>query len=85
VRWQQTRAHDDQGHSAEVPRRDEVIWIARDPHDCEWTVAPHDDGTTWNLTRCSSWGEFIEGMVGFASADKAKAEAERRAADMVPG
>jgi hypothetical protein len=82
VRWQQRQASDDQGNSAEHPRREEKVWVAVDPHDCHWTVALHDDEATWNLTRTTAWGEFLEGLVGFRSAEAAIAKANARAAEM---
>lgn len=81
MRWRQRTASDDQGHSAEQPRREETVWVAADAAGCQWTVALHDDGKTWNLT-CTTAGEFVEGLVGFKSADAAMAKGDECAADL---
>jgi hypothetical protein len=66
-----------------MPRREETVYYATDPEGDQWTVSLHDDGTTWNLVRCSSWGAFVGGAAGFTSAEAAMAHADRQVDAMV--
>ena len=79
LRWTASVVSDDQGNTAAQPRRRETVFHARDGEDCEWMVAPHDDGQTWNWTRSTATGELIDLGTDFATSDAAKAAAEQRA------
>lgn len=82
--WNQSQGSDDMGHTAEVPRLEEIVYSALDPNDCEWTISLHDDGATWNLVRTNSAGVFVQGAAGFKSAQAAMIYADRLADGMVP-
>ena len=77
MNWAASRTSDDVGHSATMPRREELVYYASDHADCQWTVSLHDDGKTWNLVRCNMQGAFVGGAAGFTSAEAAMAHADR--------
>jgi hypothetical protein len=73
MKWSQGTAGDD-------PTKREIIYSARDGFECEYIVALHDDGATWNYTRSTAGGELLDLRTDFKDAAAAMKAADEDAA-----